>query len=73
LTRRLTPNVASAWFDAVTLEAISEREIVVCAPTKFHQTYIESHFARPLLEACKACHPSIEAVRVVALCARAAE
>ena len=71
LAKRLSPAVMTAWFDAVMLEAITEREIILSAPNRFQKSYIENHFAQPLFDCCKALHSSIESVRVVVLCARA--
>ena len=60
LASRLSPDIASAWFDNVNIATISEREIVLEAPNKFHRMYLENNFARAVLDVCQACKPTIE-------------
>lgn len=70
---RLGPTVCEAWFERVTLEAVSADEVVLAAPSRWHAEYIENNFAASLLAACRAQHPSVERVRMLCGLAGAAQ
>ena len=74
LGNHLTIDELRAWFDDVELSEISDREVVLIAPTRFKATYLENHYGSHVLAAARRCRSSITDLRFVVVAnMRAAE
>jgi len=78
LRARFGEEVYGSWFQQVEFESIEGRTVRVSLPTKFLQTWIQSHYADGLLECCKAEFTGVERLEVVvrefgAACGRTTE
>src|SRR5918911_3240659 len=65
LRAKLGEDVYSSWFGSMEIESFEESTVRVSVPTTFLRHWIQSHYARDLLECCAAEFTGTERVDVL--------
>ena len=65
LRARFGEEVYGSWFHLMEFESFDGRTVRTSLPTKFLQTWIQSHYADALLECCRAEFSGVERLDIV--------